>query len=57
MIQSILLEGSIVNAVKPAPTGSRGLTVQAAVEYMPQASGWAQPEMVNARSGDALFCV
>ena len=28
MIQSILPEGSIVNAVKPAPTGSRGLTVQ-----------------------------
>ena len=51
MIQSILPEGSIVNAVKPAPTGSRGLTVQLLSSTCLGALAKAKPEMVNACSG------
>lgn len=51
MIQSILPEGSIVNAVKPAPTGSRGLTVQLLSSICLGALAKAKPEMVNACSG------
>lgn len=51
MIRSILPEGSIVNAVKPAPTGSRGLTVQLLSSTCLGALAKAKPEMVNACSG------
>ena len=53
MIQSILPEGSIVNAVKPAPTGSRGLTVQLLSSTCLGALAKAKPREigVNACSG------
>lgn len=51
MIRCIMPEGSIVNAVKPAPTGARGLTVQLLSSTCLGALAKAKPEMVNACSG------
>lgn len=51
MIHYIMPEGSIVNATKPAPTGSRGLTVQLLSSTCLGALAKAKPEMINACSG------
>ena len=51
MISCIMPEGSVVNAIKPAATGSRGLTVQLLSSTCLGALAKAKPEMVNACSG------
>lgn len=51
MIRCIMPEGTVVNATKPAATGSRGLTVQLLSSTCLGALAKAKPEMINACSG------